>query len=71
MGKACSICLLDELDIEERQKGWFQVLRFLQKFRGLADKKCEEAVQEAIRVLGSEKFSSIKSSNKEGFAEKL
>ena len=23
LGKACQICLLDELDIEERQKGWF------------------------------------------------
>ena len=23
IGKACKICLLDGLDIEERQKGWF------------------------------------------------
>lgn len=29
IGKACQICMLDELDIEERQKCWFQVLRYL------------------------------------------
>lgn len=49
IGKACKICMLDELDIEERQKGWFRILRFLHKFKGLADKKCEEAISEAVR----------------------
>ena len=30
--KACSVCVLDELDVSERQKGWFQIIRFLQKY---------------------------------------
>ena len=64
IGKACSICMLDELIIEDRQKGWFQILSYLQKFKMLADKKCDEAIKEAVHQLGSEKYSSINQDNK-------
>ena len=29
LGKTCKICMLDELDIEERQKCWFRILKYL------------------------------------------
>ena len=37
LGKTCRICCLDELDIEERQKCWFHVLRYLQNYYTLAE----------------------------------
>ena len=67
IGKACQICMLDELDIEERQKGWFLVLRYLQKFKSQAETKCNDAIITAVQLLGSEKYCSINQQNKTTF----
>ena len=58
--------MLDELDIEERQRAWFKVLRFLQKFKTEASQKVEQAKAEADECFGKD-YSSIKNRNKYEF----
>ena len=57
--------MLDELDIEERQKGWFKILRYLQNFQKDAEQKCDSAIKTALEIVGSSKYSSINEKNKQ------
>ena len=68
IGKACSICMLDELDIEQRQMAWFQVIRFLQKYKQMAQQKVQEAMDSVKKII---KFSAINKKNMHEFVKAL
>ena len=57
--------MLDDLDIEERQKCWFKILRYLQNFSKEAKQKCDDAIKTALEIVGSSKYSSINEKNKQ------
>ena len=65
IGKACKICMLDELDIDDRHQCWFEVIKFLQIYKNSANEKVQEALESVREEVGSMKYSSIKESNKE------
>ena len=73
VGKACRVCMKDELDIDDRQQCWFDVVGFLQRFKNNASEKVEEALNSVMKELGSMRYSSIKSdrNSKDQIIEKL
>ena len=71
ISKSCQICLLDELDIDERHKGWFQIIRFLQAYKNMAAEKVKEALDSVKQEIGSMKFSALKTENLNEFVTVL
>ena len=72
LSKACEICILDDLDNEQRTKGWFKILSFLTQFKSEAMKKAAEAIRQSeISVGGNSNFSNLHESRKAEYIKKI
>ena len=71
LGKACSICQLDDLDSEQRMGAWFKILRYLQNFMVESFNKVSEGIIIAKKEYKDLSLAGIKEEDKPLYIKRL
>lgn len=71
LGKACSICQLDDLDSDQRMGAWFKILRYLQNFMVESFNKVSEGLTTAKKEHKDLSLAGIKEEDKPLYIKRL